>query len=155
MNSFAPLYLATLAAGLAAASLPAAPAYTIVDTAQTRCYNNRGVIAAPKPGEPFYGQDAQFQAHPPHYTLGTDGLTVQDHQTGLTWQRSPDTDGDGALTRRDKLTLSRAQALPAKLNAAKFGGFDDWRLPTIKEAYSLFDARGTDPADPAAPTLPS
>jgi len=151
MNSFAPLYLATLAAGLAAASLPAAPAYTIVDTAQTRCYNNRGVIAAPKPGEPFYGQDAQFQAHPPHYTLGTDGLTVQDHQTGLTWQRSPDTDGDGALTRRDKLTRSQAQALPARLNNAKFGGFRDWRLPSIKELYSLFEACGTDPSGPSDP----
>ena len=73
---------------------------------------------------------------------------MRDKVTGLTWQRSPDTDGDGSPTRHDKLTLSQAQALPAKLNDAQFGGFDDWRLPTIKELYSLFDARGTDPSGP-------
>ena len=100
-------------------------------TGQTNCYDNRKVIAPPKPGQPFYGQDAQFHSHPASYRLGADGLTVQDAVTGLTWQRSPDTDGDGALTRRDKLTLNQAQALPAELNAAQFGGFADWRLPSI------------------------
>jgi len=138
----------SLAVALSGPALCAAPAYTIVDTGQTRCYDNRREISPPKRGEPFYGQDAQFRAHPASYTLSADGLTVHDNVTALTWQRSPDMDGDGTLTSRDKLTLAQAQALPAKLNAARFGGFGDWRLPSIKELYSLFDARGTDPSGP-------
>ena len=149
MNHCIKLFLAGLSIGVAVTCLKAAQFYPIVDTGQSKCYDNRNEITAPKPGQPFYGQDAQFHNHPPSYQISADGLTVQDNVTGLTWQRSPDTDGDGALTRRDKLTLAQAQALPAKLNAARFGGYDDWRLPTIKELYSLFDARGTDPSGPA------
>jgi hypothetical protein len=148
MNSFAAIFATALATGLSANAVRAAQSYTIVDTGQAKCYDNRSEITPPKPGQPFYGQDAQFQAHPASFTLSADGLTVHDNNTGLTWQRSPDTDGDGALTRRDKLTLAQAQALPVKLNGAKFGGFDDWRLPSIKELYSLFDGRGTDPSGP-------
>ena len=145
MKKIRPLLSAMLALAPATACLGAGQTYPIVASAQNKCYDNQNEIAPPKPGQPFYGQDAQFQTHAPSYTLGADGLTVHDNVTGLTWQRSPDTDGDGALTWRDKLTLAQAQAQPAKLNAAKFGGFNDWRLPSIKELYSLFDARGTDP----------
>ena len=134
---------------LAASSLHAALPYIVVDTGQAKCYDNFKPIAAPRPGQAFYGQDAQFHGHPANYALAADGLTVLDNVTGLTWQRSPDTDGNGLLNRSDKLGLKQAQALPAKLNAAKFGGFDDWRLPAIKELYSLFDGRGTDPSGPA------
>ena len=141
------LYVA-LALGLTDNGFSANQTFAIVDTGQTKCYDNQNEIIPPKPGQPFYGQDAQFHHHPASYTLGADGLTVHDNVTGLTWQRSPDTDGDGSLTQRDKLTLSQALALPAKLNRAKFGGFDDWRLPSIKELYSLFNACGTDPSGP-------
>lgn len=126
------------------------PGYPVVDTGQVKCYDNRGEIAAPKPGEPFYGQDAQFQGHAPSYTLGADGLTVRDNVTGLAWQRSPDTNGDGKLDRGDKLTLSQAQARPAALNASKCGGFGDWRLPSIKELYSLILFSGVDPSGPGS-----
>ncbi len=126
--------------------------YPIVDTAQAQCYDNRSPIAPPKPGEAFYGQDAQFTGHAPSYTLSSDQLTVRDNVTDLTWQRSPDTDGNGQLNRADKLTLTQAQARPAQLNAAKFGGFDDWRLPTIKELYSLIIFTGIDPSGPNSDT---
>jgi hypothetical protein len=119
--------------------------YPIVDTGQTKCYDNTKEIGAPKPGESFYGQDAQYQGNQPGYTLSTDGLTVYDNVTSLTWQRSPDTNGDGSLTSSDKLTWAQAQTFSAILNAAKYGGFSDWRLPTIKELYSLIKFNGTDP----------
>jgi len=153
MKRFASIFAAVLAGGQAMVCLRAAPTYTVVDTGQAKCYNNRSEIAPPKFGQPFYGQDAQFQNHPASYALRPDGLTVIDNNTGLTWQRSPDTDGDGSLTSRNKLTFSQARGLPAKLNAVKFGGFGDWRLPTIKELYSLFDARGMDPSGPPGMNL--
>jgi hypothetical protein len=37
--------------------------YPVV-ASQARCYDNRGEIPPPKPGQPFYGQDAQFHTHP-------------------------------------------------------------------------------------------
>jgi Protein of unknown function (DUF1566) len=147
----AALVVGGLSIGPALAQQP----YPIVSSGQTTTYDNRGAIAPPKPGQPFYGQDAQHQPRPASYTLSADGLTVRDNVTGLTWQRSPDTDGDGAILAKDKLTWAQAQALPAKLNAAKFGGFDDWRLPSIKDLFSLFDARGTDPVVSDASTSPA
>ncbi|MCX6925644.1 MAG: hypothetical protein NT154_20900, partial [Verrucomicrobia bacterium] len=120
--------LLTLAIGAAAFTLQAALPYPIVDTGQTQCYDNRNEITAPTPGQPFYGQDAHFSKRAPSYTSSADGLTVRDNITDLTWQRSPDTDGNGVLNRADKLTLAQARALPAKLNASRFAGFDDWRL---------------------------
>jgi len=125
-----------------------ASSYAIVGTGQGKCYNNLGEIPPPKPGEPFYGQDAQFRSHLANYTSSADGLTVHDNVTGLTWQNSPDTNGDGKVDSRDKLTFSQAIKQPTKLNAAKFGGYDDWRLPTIKELYSLILFSGVDVSGP-------
>ena len=83
--------------------------YAIVDTGQTKCYDDIKEISGPKQGEAFFGQDAQYQGNQPGYSLSADGLTVSDNVTGLTWQRSPDTNGDGALTASDKLTWPQAQ----------------------------------------------
>lgn len=120
--------------------------YVVVDTMQQQCYGDRGAISAPSKGQAFYGQDAQHQGPQAHYVVSKDRLTVADTQTGLVWQKSPETNEDGKLTHDDKLTWEQALLQPGKLNQKKFGGYSDWRLPTIKELYSLFDARGTDPA---------
>ncbi|MBI5535244.1 MAG: DUF1566 domain-containing protein [Deltaproteobacteria bacterium] len=134
--------------GAAAGAGGGAPAvsYPIVDTAQVYCYDATTASACPAPGAPLSGQDAQYLGNAPAYTLSADGLTVHDEVTGLTWQRSPDTNGDGALTVDDKLTFANAAAHCQSINASKLGGFEDWRLPSIKELYSLIDFRGTDPS---------
>jgi predicted outer membrane repeat protein len=120
--------------------------YTVVDTNQTIFYSDTGVMSEPSAGSAFYGQDAQFAGNAPSYTLSGDGLTVYDNVTDLTWTQSPDFDGDGDIDAADKFTYDEAVAYAETLNTANFGGFDDWRLPDIKEVYSLIDFSGKDPS---------
>jgi hypothetical protein len=134
-----------LVIGLWASRAFAAASFTVVDTGQTNCYNAAGVITAPSPGQAFYGQDAQFFGNQPGYTLSGDGKTVLDNNTGLTWMRSPNL----TLTppvKTDRMTNGAILAWVAKVNATNWGGYSDWRLPTLKELYSLFDCGGTDPS---------
>ena len=56
------------------------------------------------------------------------GGTVTDRATGLTWQ----TDGCAY-----PITWPRAFQYVGQLNAARFGGHGDWRLPTVDELASL------------------
>ena len=102
----------------------------VIDTGQTDTYDATGVIAAPAKGQPFYGQDAQFAGTQPSYTKSSDGLTVKDNITGLTWQASQ-TGGDVYWT--------EAETVPAALNQSSYGGYNDWRLPTIRELYSVWN----------------
>ncbi|MEW8219979.1 MAG: DUF1566 domain-containing protein [Candidatus Thiodiazotropha taylori] len=119
--------------------------YPIVDTGQQLFFDNSSEISTPASHETFYGQDAQFNGNQPSYTLSDDGLTVYDNVTGLTWTRSGDLNADNDIDSDDKLTFSEAQSYPDSLNGINYGGFSDWRLPTIKELYSLMNFNGTDP----------
>jgi hypothetical protein len=123
----------------------AAGSFAVVDTGQDACYDGSKSIACPVEGGAFYGQDAQHDGNQPSYTLGSDGLTVLDNVTGLTWTQDADLDGDGDIDVDDKLTFAEAQAYPDTLNDQNHGGYSDWRVPTIKQLYSLIDFRGTDP----------
>jgi hypothetical protein len=120
--------------------------YAIVDTGQAKCYNASAEITCPSSGAAFYGQDAQRAVNVPSYTLSANGVTVYDNVTGLTWERSPDTTGEGSLTASDKFTYANALAHCAAHAAANYQGYNDWRLPAIKELYSLIKFNGTDPS---------
>lgn len=104
--------------------------YPIVDTGQQRCYENRREIVYPKSGSPFFGQDAQYQGNQPSYRDNGDG-TVTDLVTGLMWQKAPG----------PKKTYAEAVA---GASICRVGGYDDWRLPSIKELYSLIQFSGED-----------
>ncbi len=123
-------------------NLPEITAYPIVGTNQTIFYNNSTTISAPNSGDSFHGQNAHYPGNQPSYVDNGDG-TVTDMLTGLMWQQSPDTDGDGDIDANDKLTYEEALAEAAVFN---LGGYDDWRLPSIKEQYSLILFSGVDPS---------
>lgn len=116
--------------GLTVYVLAAYP-YKIVDTGQIRCYSNNPEIEYPQAGAAFYGQDAQYNGNQPVYKDNGDG-TVTDLNTGLMWIQNP----------LGKMTQAKAAAGASKCN---IGGYTDWRLPTIKELYSLILFSGTDP----------
>ncbi len=107
------------------------PTYVVVDTGQIRCYNNNTEIQYPKTGAAFFGQDAHYNGNQPAYKDNGDG-TITDLNTGLMWQRNPGS----------KKTFSQAVADSQK---CKIAGLTDWRLPSIKELYSLIIFSGTDP----------
>ncbi len=106
--------------------------YAIVDTGQDRCFGLEVEEACEGLIDARFGQDAQYHGNPFDLVDNGDG-TLTDHVTGLMWQQDP-----GA-----KMTWDEAAAAAASF---RLGGYDDWRLPTIEELYSLIDFNGRDPS---------
>lgn len=126
-----PAQVQTISGSLAASGAASSAAggsvsltYPIVDTGQTTAWGLVDpLIRTPTPGSSFYGQDSSYSGAQPRYQDNGDG-TVTDLVTGLMWQQTPtqDVTWSTAVDGADDVTT---------------GGYDDWRLPTIKELYSL------------------
>lgn len=67
------------------------------------------------------------------FTDNLDG-TISDNLTGLVWQKNP-----------PNTSLTWEQALSGA-ESLQLAGFDDWRLPNIKELFTLQDASRINPA---------
>ncbi len=119
-----------------------AQTYKVVDTGQLTFFDT--IIAVPPIGssDPFYGQDASYLGNQPSYTDNGDG-TITDNITGLMWTKSPDLDYDGDIDYYDKVSFDEA---PLYADTMTVGGYTDWRVPTIKEQYSLIMFFGVDPS---------
>jgi hypothetical protein len=150
--------------------IPAAWAWVWPDTGQTKCYDNSVEIPCPAQGQPFYGQDAQYQGPTRSYTkLGQNGaflpdtatqdsgwIMTRDNVTGLIWEIKTDDGGihdkDNTYTWYDSNPATNGgyagtpgdgtdtEDFIAALNDANYGGFSDWRMPTIKELSSLVNS---------------
>ncbi len=101
-------------------------AYPIVDTGQDNCYDNSEIISHPEPGEPFYGQDAQYNGNQPSYQDNGDG-TITDLVTGLIWAKDQ---SDRSMSWEETSTYAESLTL---------GGYSDWRVPSLKELWSIRD----------------
>jgi hypothetical protein len=106
--------------------------YSVVDTNQTTRFDDKDSISDQAV---FVGQDADYANLAPSYRDNGDG-TVSDLNTGLMWQQSPG----------EKMSWDEAYAA---LKECDTGGYLDWRMPTIKELYSLIQFSGRD-VDPMA-----
>ena len=132
-----------------------------------KCYDAAGsVITCPDSGSPFFGQDANYKMNPMSYEIQGTGedQVIKDKVTGLFWEvkRNKDNkpvytdphDADNVYSWYDSHPATNGgnpgtqgnntenedfdtEAVIARLNSNKYGGYADWRIPTIRELSSI------------------
>ena len=107
--------------------VPTSLSYVINDTDQSKCYEDKAKATCPSSGA-FFGQDAQYTRNKMAFKDNGDG-TISDLNTGLMWAKA-----------QGKRVSWQAAGAGAK--TFKLAGRTDWRLPTVKELYSLIDFNG-------------
>jgi hypothetical protein len=70
------------------------------------------------------------QGLPNDFVLQQGGRIIVDRATGLMWQQSGS---------EESMIYDKAKAYISQLNRENFGGYSDWRLPTLEEAMSLME----------------
>ncbi len=118
--------LTTIAATLICVSGYSQLSYQINATGQTKCYDDKGKqIKAPKEGTALYGQDANYLSGVEMKFKDNGDGTVTDLNSGLMWQQVPPSEGS---------TWAKAKEY---CEALELGGYTDWRMPTLKELFSI------------------
>ncbi len=128
----------------------------VPDTGQSECFGYNRMIRCPDTGRIFYGQDASYPTNPRIFrrldvegrtqlNAGNSWVMVEDMVTGLMWEVKT-TDGS-VHDRNNRYDWNEAKDLfLGKLNSSRFGGYSDWRLPTVRELACLVDYGAFSPA---------
>ncbi|MGD1822747.1 MAG: DUF1566 domain-containing protein [Pleomorphochaeta sp.] len=98
--------------------------YPIFDTDQRMCYNNNQIINFPSQSDLFFGQDAQYASIMANYVDNKDG-TITDNVTKLVWTKE---------VSKETMSIEDAKEYASNLDT---GGINNWRLPTVKELWSI------------------
>ena len=80
----------------------------------------------------FYDKNINKQGSFKNNYMDNKDNTITDYTTGLMWQKS------GSIR---KVKKRRVKKYIANLNNEKFGGYSDWRLPTLEELASLLEKK--------------
>lgn len=113
----------------------------IRDTDIEKCFDNTAEITCPNFGEGFYGQDAHYTTNPLHFIDNGDS-TVSDSITGLMWQKSDD---GSTYNWYQAAGIFDATYNSTSINVCKsltLAGFTNWRLPGLRELFSILDMVG-------------
>ncbi|MBQ3368774.1 DUF1566 domain-containing protein [bacterium] len=118
------------------------PAAVNICTGQTKCYDNEKEIDCPAENEEFFGQDANYArlgfCIPQSFSIDNsveDEPVVVDNNLGLMWQK--------------KIPPLEERYIEDVLQYCEnlvYGGYDDWRLPTLEDFMSIADYGRYDPA---------
>ncbi len=130
------------------ASRPTAP---VPRSGQTKCFNANYEVVDCEKCRDRPGQDGAIQAGTEwpeqRFKDNKQHGTITDLLTGLTWLRNPDAYGE--------VTWDQARVLAENLHDGCHGLCDgskkgEWRLPTIRELFSIVDYGQADPIVPAS-----
>lgn len=102
--------------------------YFLVASGQTITYDADGnVVNGLNPGDALYGQDANYLKGETMAYQDNGDETVTDLNTGLMWQQIP-----------TSATFTWQEAVDY-CTSLELNGYDDWRIPSCKELYSISD----------------
>ncbi|WP_372746937.1 DUF1566 domain-containing protein [Lutibacter sp.] len=102
--------------------------YILTKTRQTNSFDTEGnIITNLKSGDTFYGQDADYNKGVEMSFTDNKDATITDNVTGLMWGQNQSEKG---------MTWEEAKKYCEELTLA---GYNDWRLPSLKELWSIRD----------------
>jgi len=136
------------------------PVFRFPDSGQKKCYDDEGaIIAVPKKGGRYFGQDGSYVINPLSFTKLAEGgrelnnnatwekglRMVRDNNTGLIWESKSPFSSD-VNYKGNSCTWEDAFTYIKELNKRAYCGFRDWRLPSREELRTMVDYNGQTPA---------